>query len=84
MDRAVDMSTATPTLQLKASDWTYGDHILKVRSWFGTLSYDDISLEFEAMSQSLAALLKTRGLCVSFLGWKMLMINCWKLIVISF
>jgi len=84
MDRAVDMTAGAAVLKLKASDFSFGDHVLKVRSWYGTLSWDNISGEFEAMRQSLDALLKTQALGKSFWGWKMLMFNCWKLIVFIF
>ena len=84
MERAVDMTSATPTLKLYAQDWTYGDHVLQLRSWYGSLSYNDISEEFAAMSQSLRELLK-KELMKSFWAWKMMMmINCWKLIVFIF
>jgi len=84
MERAVDMTSATSTLTLKSQDWTYGDHILKVRSWFGTLAMENITPEFECMAQTVDALLKTQALGKSFWGWKMLMFNCWKLIVFIF
>ena len=81
MNRA---SAAGETITLRASSFPFGDHVLKMRSWYGTLRMENITPEFMCMAQTVDALKHSSQVGKCFWGWKMLMFNCWKLIVFIF